>query len=639
MSYRGSGYGYQYSAPDNRQANPYALGRNNIADPPPAANSIQNAGRGYQPTPGWQGQNPRSLGKPSLPSSNYWMGNSNNTQRQDQPSYPQQPSSRNASGLNPNTGQQQVHQDQFNPQTARRAVSNTTAYGNGNLNDAGSRSVTPTLNGGLYYQNNQQPQASPAATASLALNYQSNTMEPLQRPASGQRERDAAASAMTALSSSAPSRSLPQSQQQQYSIPATTNISNPTSSAVNTADHRNSVQESNVFAAQAANQNMNQYTTGPPPLHSRNNNNATAYSGRSSHSPSMATAPQQAPQQRSPQVQQSQSPNMAPTAPRGPVNAGPPQQPSGSQSSHRVPSVASVLQPNQNPDPATTSHNQADNPPNQANKDSFSAATMQSASSLPNFVDPTQIYNPYHLEMKAAMERRVQEEKAEEGRRQIAEAEAEAARRREDEERRRREEQAREEAEVRKHLEATGQASSHPVSHQNPGTPTTEGGTEATAPDNTAATTQVQQETDPQQASHQKPQQKRQRKTQKKTRKPDQQNTEQSTPKRKGREKKSEPANGDTSSGQRASTDGNTTAGNPDEPEDDMAMEMKNMIGKMQKWKKQDPSLFAELLDGLKVVSVASYSAVFFFKYGRLMHFNSDTPAEQSQVTRDRSTV
>ena len=617
MSFRGFGYGYHYSAPDNPQSNHYGFGpSNDIPDAPSVANPIQNASRDHQQPAGWQRPDPSSFGDSNTPNGNYWMNNNNHTQRPDQPPYPHHTSSRSMLGSGPNTGQHHVHQSQFEPQPVRANLPNTATYNNGSLSKSGSRSNARTLNSNLNQEDIQYSQAPAASTASRTIDYQSNnTMEPVPRPASGQRERDAAASAMTALSSSLPPRSLAQNQQQQYSISSN---SPPAASKTMTrrSPSRDYLAPPNVSTPQAAGQNMNQYTTGSHSLPSRNN--VTAYPERSSHSPSIVAAPHR----QSPQMQQNLSHDMPPTAPPGYANAAPSQQqqrqyqqqPSSAQSSPRVPSLASILPPTHSSDSHQIPPNHVDAAPNLLNKDNSSGATSQPLNSLPNFVDPSQIYNPYHIEVRAAMERKLQEEASEGRRTQIADAEAEAERRREERERQRQEEQERAEAEVRKHLEAMGQASSartclgQSVSHQNQRSDDATRGVEmgATASDRTIATALAEQP-EVQQGSHQKPQRKRQPEAQKKAQQTGQQDAKRPSPRKRGPKKKSEPANGGTP-GQPTTAGGNPTAGTPGEPEDDMATELKDMIGKMKKWKKQDPMLFAKLLEDLKPVSFAHYS-------------------------------
>jgi hypothetical protein len=481
--------------------------------------------------------------------------NSSSQQTHDR-SYAQQPQQqqqqpmgyRDTSTLQLNTGHQQTRNNSFDFSTTRRNVSSGLSQTDSAPPDTTSiASVTP------YYQHKPATQELPISTAAPSdsgyqYEYNRLPMEPSANPASSQAARDAAASAMTALSSSVPSRYQQHSSKHTSSSNLSSNISAASSSPAIPA-----------FARQQATQN------------------------RSSRSPSIPTA---APRERPTtiaQQQQCQQPEQ-----RQPQQQS--QQPAQPQPAARNQSVSSSLFPpsKQLPVPVAT-RAPLSAPPSNSAPSNFSSDNRntsqapQPTTPLPSFVDPTQIYNPYHLEVKAAQEAA----EAEARRKKQAEIEAEAARRREEEAKKKREEQDQAEAEVRRHLESMEQASyasgrsERNTSSHNINSPSTEQSveTETHAPDPVA-----------------KPAQKRKGDRPRKSEQLPVEFQPKTAPKKATQERKSAP-------GPAAAQNHLNMTPNPTEGDEDMVSGMMTIMEQMRKWKSKDPALFSKLLEDLKKVS------------------------------------
>lgn len=275
----------------------------------------------------------------------------------------------------------------------------------------------------------------------------------------------------------------------------------------------------------------------------------------------------------------------------------------------------------------------------------------QSPTTLPNFVDPSQIYNPYHLELRAAKERQLQEavEEAEaqaQGEREAAEtaaqaqrgreeadaavetqrqreAEAEARRSREKEEQRKRDETEHAEDAVRRHLGQMEQESNsrrHTIGYQPTNMNMASEG-EPTAPESTPAPP----------ASVEPIKKRRGGRPKGSKNKP---KADGSLPKPGPKPKrKSEPASTFTHMGLPGAVpapaepapngDANASAQSNAEEEDvDMAAEMQAMIAKMKKFKSMDPETFNRLWSDLKKDQVAKPSS-------------SSSPEEKSTTPND----
>ncbi|KAF3490806.1 uncharacterized protein GIQ15_00323 [Arthroderma uncinatum] len=382
MAYNGYGYAnYQQPNARGQSQTPYA---SSAQDPKPAERPLQNNRQEYaQRDTNWSGQNiSRVQGSNSQGArNNYWVAPTNNAVNQSM-GYQQQASYR-TSDIDQTTNSARQYNSQ--PQSQHHtSAQGSNSYRVESTSNTGIRqnAVAPSTH--YATGTSQAPAGVLPTTASQA--YQSRTA--LHQPDSTQNSRTAAATAMTALSSASRhnyNQNMTASTSNTYQISNSTQYSTPDPGSARSQVGANTASSSNTLY----------------PYHSGNSDQSREV-GRMSSSTDMRqrgdtsdmSMPSASSAEPSPQLQYRAHQTQVAAASRSP---------SLPHQIRRAQVPAPQTCPGKRPTPNDTrqalalGHNT--HHPQQHTETTSAAAASTAQTSLPRFVDPTSIYNPYYMQV------------------------------------------------------------------------------------------------------------------------------------------------------------------------------------------------------------------------------------------------
>lgn len=372
MAYNGYGY------PQYQHANARAQQNQTQHTPPPSQtprpttpaprHSLHDYG---QQNGNWNGQNASGVHTSNQQNArnNYWMPPSNNTAGQ--PIAYQQQGSYRMSDTNQTANSVHQYNSRSQPQS-RASVHGMTNYGSESNSSMATRGDIVNSDN-QYISNSSQGQTAvipPAAMSQDARSYQSNS--PSHQSDYMQNSRTAAATAMTALSTAARrnyTQNAPATSTNSYQVSNPARYNAPASSPTRTRLATNTSNSSNtVYQSQASNFGQAleaARTAASNTLHQTNNTSDTS-------TPSVTSSAEP-----SPQIQHHVHKTQSVTS-RSPTLLQHPNKMNTTESDNGRPS-------------ASMSQSAYSQP-----TDASSVVTESATQSLPRFVDPTNIYNPYN---------------------------------------------------------------------------------------------------------------------------------------------------------------------------------------------------------------------------------------------------
>ncbi|EFQ97081.1 hypothetical protein MGYG_00124 [Nannizzia gypsea CBS 118893] len=392
MAYNGYGYPQYQHTNARAQQNQAQHAPPSSQTPKLAAPAPQNSSQDYGQRHGsWNGQNasgPQTSNQQNA-SNNYWIP-SNSTTGQSI-AYQQQVSYR-VSDTNQATNSVHQYNGQIQPQS-RTSTHGATNYGN--ESNSSMDTVRDTVNSTNHYISNSSP-GQTATVPAVAMSQNPRSYQPNAPPHQSdymQNSRTAAATAMTALSTAARrnyTQNVPATNTDSYQVSNSVRYNAPARGPTRSQLATNNSNSSNtVYQFQASNSGQAFETTGTA---------ASSTLHQTSNTPGMSTPSVTSSAEPSPQLQhrvhQAQSTSHSPTLLQHPDRTS-----SGSQMRPPPQKYSMNNAVSDNERPSAAMNQSAYSQPTDASSVIAESATHNS---LPRFVDPTNVYNPYYRQFGAS---------------------------------------------------------------------------------------------------------------------------------------------------------------------------------------------------------------------------------------------